>query len=94
MLFFKQIKQDKLSDQPFNVFYKKECHICSVTIKVITRLEENKDERDIILRKLDISLHDYKRLKSGDYCHPEQVLKLCRHLDLKGTDQVKNCKRN
>lgn len=93
MLFFKQIKDEKLSDQMFESFYKQECHICSATLKVIAVLETKAGSANDILNTLKISQKDYNALKAGDICHPEQVLMLCRYLGIEEIEQVKNCKR-
>ncbi len=93
MLFFKQIKNEKLNDQAFEQFFKKECHVCSVTIKIIAELDEKKEELNSILSTLEISVKQYEELKRGDICNPEQVFKLCDYLEIQVSDQAKKCPR-
>ena len=91
MLFFKQIKNEKLNDREFELFFKKECHVCSVTMTIIAALEKQKNELDTILNALEIVPQEYNELKKGDVCNPEQVLKLCKHLGIQVSDQAKKC---
>lgn len=81
MLFFKDIKDKKMADPDFKSFYAEECHICARTLKVI-ELMESTGERDRILKRLNIPADEYEALKQGDHCRPEQVMRLCRHLDI------------
>lgn len=92
MLFFKEIKDKKLSKQDFKLFYDIECHLCSATLEIIRQLENHSDPTSV-LNELNISEEDYNCLKSGDQCDPEQTLKLASHFDLNEVDKIKNCPR-
>ncbi len=92
MLFFKQIKDGKLSDPCFESFYKKECHICSLTTTLISMLDRKNDLSEI-LSTLKIPEKDYALLKSGDRCDPEQVIRLCRHLGVDTPPRPGTCPR-
>ena len=91
MLFFKEIKEKKLADPDFKSFYAGECHICSLTLKVVERMESS-GNKNRILSRLNISDTDYDMLKKGDYCRPDQVRRLSRHLNIK-TDDEPGCPR-
>ena len=92
MLFFKQIKDGKLSDPCFESFYKKECHICSLTTTLISMLDRKNDLSEI-LSTLRIPEKDYALLKSGDRCDPEQVARLCRYLGVDSPPRAGTCPR-
>lgn len=92
MLFFKQIKDGKLSDPSFESFYKKECHICSLTTTLISMLDRKNDLPEI-LSTLKIPEKDYALLKSGDRCDPEQVARLCRYLGVDTPPRAGTCPR-
>ena len=92
MLFFKQIKDHKLSDPSFNTFYKKECHICSITLHLIDRIRKEKNVK-IVLKQVGISSNAYADLESGDRCDPEHVIALCRHLNLEPVPEPATCPR-
>lgn len=93
MLFFKEIRDGKLKDASFRQFYEKECHLCSITMKVIANLEEKKQSHSDILDKLNISRHDFERLKQGEKCDPEMVRQFCVYLDLMEPGLFKNCRK-
>lgn len=94
MLFFKQIKTDKLNEKAFKTLYERECHICRLTLQIISLLESSKDDMIKLLNKLDIPLEDYNRLKTGDYCNPSQVKQLCLALNIKTPEQSWKCPRD
>lgn len=87
MLFFKEIKYKKMADPGFKSLYAEECHICSLTLKVIERMESSTN-KNRILSRLNISDADYDMLKKGDHCRPDQVKLLCRHLGIKTEDET------
>ena len=93
MLFFKQIKDDKLSDKAFRVTYDRECHLCSVTVNAVAELEESPAQLENTLAELDIPASDYMALKAGDRCNPDQVKKLCRHSGIPGPGENTPCPR-
>ncbi|WDP90298.1 MAG: hypothetical protein HUN04_11580 [Desulfobacter sp.] len=85
MKFFKSVKAQKLADPAFRAFYARECHICALTLKVIEQVEAA-GNKSRILACLDIDLKAYEDLKEGDFCRPEQVMRLCRYLGIKTGD--------
>ena len=95
MLFFKQITDEKLSDPAFRNFYQQECHICSVTLEVIRKIEDmieqgKKKEADTLLAAANVQIQEYGELREGDRCRPEQVFALCRALNI-DTSREKPC---
>jgi len=91
MIFFKQIKDEKLRNRAFERHYQKECHICLVTIQVVALLENRKQELAQILKQTQIDPEDYDALKKGDDCNPDLVFRLCRHLDLPTDNWFPKC---
>lgn len=91
MLFFKEIINEKLKNKAFREFYGKECHICSITIKVIAGLEETERSLSDILDQLNISKKVYEDLKDAENCDPELVKQLCSYLGLPEPDLFENC---
>jgi len=91
VLFFKEIKKEKLANPGFNAFYAQECHICSLTLNVIEIMESSTDKTQI-LNQLNIPGTDYELLKKGDHCRPGQVRRLCNHLGIQ-TDDESVCPR-
>lgn len=94
MLFFKQIKEEMLNQDPFKTLYERECHICRRTIQIIAILDDDPRRRDMILNRLGVSLAEYNRLKAGDHCNPEQVKALCRSLDIHTAETPWVCPRS
>jgi len=93
VLFFKEIKDLKLKDPSFKQFYKKECHLCSTTMKVVANLEDNKHLLPDILHTLNISRQAFEKLKQGENCDPEMVRQLCVYLDLMEPGMFKSCRK-
>jgi hypothetical protein len=94
MQFFKEIIDGKLGNPEFRSVYEKECHICSATLKVIERLEEEQGSISRILNQLNISQQAYEDLKNAENCDPKIVIQLHSHFGLKVSDQLKRCKKN
>ncbi len=94
MMFFKQIRDEKLKDQVFARNFRKECHICATTINVIAQLEDPNTDLEGILKKTGIDPEEYDALKQGDLCNPEQVLKLCCCLNIPTDGFSKKCPRH
>ena len=72
-------------------FYKKECHICSNTIKVIAAFEQKEKSLLKMLNKLNISEKQFQALKDAENCNPELVVKMCDYLGIKG--QFEKCSK-
>jgi len=93
VLFFREIIDRKFKDTGFRQFYEKECHLCSTTMKVIANLEGQKQSLPDILDKLNISKHDFEKLKQGEKCNPEMVRQFCVYLGLMEPGLFKNCSK-
>lgn len=93
MLFFKQVKDNKLNSLAFNRIFNDECHVCSITVKIIAELEKKRIELKPLLASLNISLADYDKLKVGDYCNPVQVKLLSQNLGIEHPNRFENCPR-
>ena len=91
MLFFKEIIDQKLENKSFRVFYEQECHLCSITMKVVADLEKRKSSLEEILSRLNISRQAFEDLKEGEHCDPEMVRQLCTYLDLMEPGMFANC---
>ncbi len=91
MLFFKDLLDTKFEDKSFRDIFKKECHICNITVKLVARLEEDYKTLPKILAGNSILQKDYKVLKEGDICHPKMVLKLYDGLGMDSSDLKSNC---
>ena len=94
MLFFKKVMDEKLVEPGFKDFYATECHICSITVKVIAALEEKEHNRSDILKTLNISEKAYEELKDAENCDPTLVMQLCDSLDLNTPGLFKECPKN
>ena len=93
MLFFKEIMDEKFEDNAFRAFYKKECHLCSKTVKVIASLEEDEQLLSDILDRNQITKQEYEDLKNAEYCNPETLIKLYSILGFPDPELVKSCPR-
>ena len=93
MLFFKEIIYQKLEKNSFKQLYKKECNICALTVKVISKLEENDIFKKKAFNELDIDSFEYEELLNADKCDPALVLKLCEYLNMEHSLSSKNCPR-
>lgn len=93
MLLFRDLLDERLEDASFKSFFERECHICSVTIKLVALLEADPKKKCRVLEAQGISIEDYNDLKSGDVCDPEKVILLYRELGIPLPDKLKNCPR-
>ncbi len=93
MLFFKDIVEEKFNDPGFQSLYTKECHICSVTMQIVSLLENDLDIKKKTLCLFDISEDAYKDLKEGDQCNPKMVRRICDYLNVCDHSLVKACPR-
>ncbi len=93
MLFFKDIVKEKFNESGFKNLYKKECHICSVTMKIISMLEDDSIVKERVCHRFDISEEAYENLKRGDHCHPEMVWQICDYLKICDQTLAKLCSR-
>jgi hypothetical protein len=91
VLFFKEIIDQKLKNPAFRRFYEQECHLCSITMKVIADLEKRGSSLPEILDRLNISRQAFEDLKEGENCDPEMVKQLCTYLDLMEPGLFENC---
>ncbi len=93
MLFFKDIVVEKFSEAGFQSLYEKECHICSVTMQVVSTLENGSTIKKKTLRLFDISEDAYENLKKGDECNPKMVRQVCDYLNICDHALVTACPR-
>lgn len=92
MLFFRQLKQDKLSRPDFRSMYEKECHICATTVQLASVLCDMKDTRQL-QAELGVGHERLTNLIEGECCDPDLVLGLCRCLKMDDTRVVNDCPR-
>ncbi len=93
MLFFKQIIDEKMEDKAFGKFYEKECHICSATVKVIGKIENDQTFLEKIPGASEDLKKSYEDLKNGDHCDPLLVRKLYAILGEAEPESFLNCPR-
>lgn len=93
MLFFKDIKEDKLADPEFKSVYDRECHICGTTMDVVGACLSKGEGLAELLASLDIDAQAFRDLRDGEFCDPRLVEKLYRHLGIEGTWSLDNCPR-
>jgi len=93
MMFFKELMDEKMADPSFNTLFKQECHICTNTVKLISRFEDSEQELGRILAAAGISSADWDNLKNGDYCEPDQVFRLCETIGLNASKLMSDCPR-
>ena len=91
MLFFKELLEEKLNTDSFKQAFKKECNICSITVKVVSLLEQDRAFMKKVLNDLDIRQADYEDLLNADKCNPDMVLRVCDYLNMDHQDYFKNC---
>jgi hypothetical protein len=94
VLFFKDIVEEKFNETGFQRLYEKECHICSVTMQVVSTLENDSNIKEKVLRLFDISEDAYENLKKGDHCNPKMVRQICDYLNISDHTLVKACFRS
>ena len=93
MLFFKDIKQEKLDDPAFRSFYDRECHICSTTMSVVEKFLEMGDRLPETLKGLDVPVDAFDALQDGDRCDPQMVARLCERVGMDGRRVLGQCPR-
>tara|TARA_B100000614_G_scaffold33693_1_gene26233 strand:+ start:3160 stop:3489 length:330 start_codon:yes stop_codon:yes gene_type:complete len=93
LLFFKDIKQEKLDDPDFRDYYHRECHICDTTMSVVGRFLKMGDRLPEVLKALDIPVEAFDALKDGDHCDPHMVARLCDRVGMDGRRVLGQCPR-
>ncbi len=93
MLFFRDLKTEKLKDPGFKTFYARECHICRTTMAVVDTCLKMGHGLEDLLAGLDISKPAFEALREGDYCDPVMVARLCDHLNMDGRGLLVTCPR-
>ena len=93
MLFFKDLKNEKMADMSFKSLYDKECHICATTMEVVHRLDNDPQKLDSLLSQSSMTKDQWEALKSADCCNPEQVFQLCDLLGIKTGQPSRVCRR-
>lgn len=93
LLFFRDIKQDKLNDPKFKAFYDRECHICAATMRVVAQFLALGDELPAALDALGIPAASFDALKDGDHCDPQLVARLHDRMGLDGRRVLDQCPR-
>lgn len=93
MLFFKDIVHDKLSDGDFKKLYDRECHICSITVKIVALLDKDPDQLTAVLKRTGMTRHQWQAFKSGDRCDPETVQVMYDVLGMDAQINMRNCPR-
>ncbi len=91
MLFFKEIVEEKFNETGFQSLYEKECHICSVTMQVVSTLEKDSTIKEKVRHLFDISEGAYENLRKGDHCNPKMVRQICDYLKICNQALVKVC---
>lgn len=93
MLFFDEIIGRKFEDPSFKTFFDKECHICSATMNIVSKIENTKTSLNEVIGNSDDLKRAYEDLKNGDCCDPELVRKLYAFLGEAEPESLKNCPR-
>lgn len=77
---FKDLLAQKLDDEGFRELYERECHVCCTTVRIIAKLHQDGIAPEAIAAELGVEASALHDLESADYCDPELVRRLCRHL--------------
>ncbi len=93
MLFFKDLKEEKLKDPQFKALYDRECHICRTTMTVVDSCLKMGPGLEDLLARLDISKSAFEALREGDCCDPVMVARLCDQLNMDGNGLLATCPR-
>ena len=93
LLFFKDIKQEKLDDPVFKSFYDRECHICSTTMSVVEKFLEMGERLPEVLEELGLRDEAFDALRDGDRCDPQMVAILCDRVGMDGRHVLGQCPR-
>lgn len=93
MLFFKNLMNEKLEDETFEQVFKTHCHICSMTVALVSKVEQSQDDKVDILERNQFTPETWEELKQGDCCNPEQVFPACKALGIETKDAAARCPR-
>lgn len=93
MLSFKDLKAEKLSDPEFKEYYESECHICGITMAIVSRILDMGDGAKVFLERLGISRDQFNALAEGDRCDPDMVRSLEQSLGMGKPETEHICPR-
>lgn len=93
MRFFRDVKDEYLEDLGFRAFYEQECHICSNTMALVSRVGQMAADGDALLDRLGISPETFRDLAEGDHCEPETAVRLAKALGMNRPGMFDNCPR-
>jgi hypothetical protein len=79
---FDRYFQSKMKDPAFKALYEKECHVCAKTVQIFAKVEQDSIPLADLAEATGAAVDALKALKDADYCDPELVIRLCRHLAL------------
>ena len=79
---FEHYYKDKMKDPAFKALYKQECHVCARTVQIFARAEQEGVSISQLAEDTGVDADALKALQDADYCDPELVIHLCRHLGL------------
>ena len=79
---FKTLRGDMLADPVFRKLFEKECHVCTNTMRIFARLDEQGATPAELARRLGVPTAVLDNLATAEYCDPYLVVRICRHLEL------------
>jgi hypothetical protein len=94
MLFFKEFMEEKMNIPGFKRVFDQECHVCSTTLKIISRVDEVELARESflsLLGELAISQKEFNDLYWAENCDPEVMIKLCSYLGIDSIELINHC---
>lgn len=72
----------KMAATEFEALYHQECNVCSKTVGIFERLEQQGISLQTLAAELNEDNADLQSLCDADHCDPHLVTRLCRHLGL------------
>jgi hypothetical protein len=79
---FNHYLENKMKNPAFKALYKQECHVCAKTVQIFAKTEMEKVSLSQLAEDTGVDAGALKALRDADYCDPELVIHLCRHLGL------------
>lgn len=79
---FRTYLHRKCSDPEFKEQYDRLCTVCTRTASIVGKMQENGISVEDMARRTGIAAENLQKLETADWCHFDDIRKLCRALDI------------
>lgn len=87
---FRAYLDQKCSDPGFSEQYDRHCTVCAKTVAIVRKMHEKEILPAEMAQRTGIAVENLIGLETGDWCSFEDIVKLCRALDL---EEPQSCRK-